>query len=256
VAVVVEDLKRGMGHYFFALQCPHSYTPTPTSSPRPPELSLADTNTEPFTDNFGLFQGLYSQGAYFLALTHPTLPGNIGTASSRTSHTERRKTKVEVRDLVYYGCKKGLSNVPCNSCSVLTYGNWLKRDFLVWKFGKTEKCCRIALHAPTWLCTFKNHSSRGGRGWAGRREHFAVNKGGHTQFFFVSPKSQIRKFSGSFRNHKSANVWRVPVRKSQVCKFVMINPQISYVCQSANRKSANFQRKKQCFWSRSALVCL
>jgi hypothetical protein len=34
------------------------------------------------------------------------------------------------------------------------------------------------------------------------------------------------------------------------------NPQIFQVCQSANRKSANLQGKKQYFWSRSALVYL
>jgi hypothetical protein len=54
-----------------------------------------------------------------------------------------------------------------------------------------------------------------GVGWEGRREHFAVNKGGHTQFFLLVRKSRIRKLLGSFRNHKSANFWGVLVRKTQ-----------------------------------------
>jgi hypothetical protein len=63
-------------------------------------------------------------------------------------------------------------------------------------------------------------------------------KGGHS-IFFVSP--QIGKYSGSIRNRKSANLWgvTVPFRKSQIRKFVMINPQIvnpqiSMVSQSPN----------------------
>ncbi len=52
--------------------------------------------------------------------------------------------------------------------------------------------------------------------------------------FFLFRKSQISKYLGSFRNHKSANLWGVPARKSQIRKFFMMNPQIS------NRKLANF----------------
>jgi hypothetical protein len=42
-------------------------------------------------------------------------------------------------------------------------------------------------------------------------------------FFFVSP--QIRKFLGLSRKRKSANFCGVPVRKLQIRKLVMINPQ-------------------------------
>jgi hypothetical protein len=40
-------------------------------------------------------------------------------------------------------------------------------------------------------------------------------------------KPQIRKFLGSFRNQKSAKLRGVPVQKSQIHKFVIINPQIA-----------------------------
>ncbi len=62
-------------------------------------------------------------------------------------------------------------------------------------------------------------------------------------------------------NYKSANL-KWSIRRSQIRKFSwcpspqITNSQISLVSQSANRKSANLQGRKQCFWSRSALVCL
>jgi hypothetical protein len=51
------------------------------------------------------------------------------------------------------------------------------------------------------------------------------------------------------RNRKSTYFWGVPVRKSQIRKFVMSNPQIAnpltfLVSQSANCKSPNLQGKK------------
>jgi hypothetical protein len=59
-----------------------------------------------------------------------------------------------------------------------------------------------------------------------------------TQFFFVCRKSAI--------------FLDLPIRKSQIHKFVPIYPkianlQISLGSQSANRKSANLQGKEQCF---------
>jgi hypothetical protein len=59
----------------------------------------------------------------------------------------------------------------------------------------------------------------------------------------------------SFRIRKSANFLCVLVRKSQIRKFVLINPQIanpqiSLVSQSANSKPASLQGKKQCFRSK------
>jgi hypothetical protein len=71
-----------------------------------------------------------------------------------------------------------------------------------------------------------------------------------TQIFLLVSKSQIRKFLGSFRNHKSANFFGVPVRKSHIRKFVVIdpqiaNPQISLLSQSEKCKSAHFKGKKQ-----------
>ncbi len=61
-----------------------------------------------------------------------------------------------------------------------------------------------------------------------------------TLIFF---KTADCKFLGSFRNRKSTNLWGVLVRKSQIRRFVMINPQIanpkiSLMFQSPNRKSA------------------
>jgi hypothetical protein len=52
-----------------------------------------------------------------------------------------------------------------------------------------------------------------------------------TQIFLL-----VRKFLGSFRNRKSENFLDVPVLKSQIHKFVMINPQIAnpQICESAN----------------------
>ncbi len=47
------------------------------------------------------------------------------------------------------------------------------------------------------------------------------------QIFLLVRKLQIRKFLGSFSNRKSANFWSVSVHKSQIRKFVMINPQIA-----------------------------
>ncbi len=80
-------------------------------------------------------------------------------------------------------------------------------------------------------------------------------------FFLLVRKAQILKMLDSFRNRKSANFWDVPIRKSQIFKFVMINPHIAYpqislLSKYANHKCANLQGKKQCFWSRSVLVCL
>jgi hypothetical protein len=50
---------------------------------------------------------------------------------------------------------------------------------------------------------------------------------------------QIRKFLGSFRNKKSAKFRGVPVQKSQIHKFVMINPQIAnpQICKRKNNVS-------------------
>ncbi len=42
---------------------------------------------------------------------------------------------------------------------------------------------------------------------------------------YKNRKWQIHKFLGSFCNRKSANFLGVPVRKSQIRKFFMINPQ-------------------------------
>jgi uncharacterized protein YneF (UPF0154 family) len=61
------------------------------------------------------------------------------------------------------------------------------------------------------------------------------------QIFFLVSQSEIR-------NGKSANFRGVPVSKSQMRKYVMINPkianpQISLVSQSANRKSSNSPRR-------------
>ncbi len=60
---------------------------------------------------------------------------------------------------------------------------------------------------------------------------------GEQMFFFIL-KSQIRKFLGSIRNQKSSNFW---VHKFQICKFLLIkpqiaNPQISWV---SSRQIAN-----------------
>ncbi len=46
-----------------------------------------------------------------------------------------------------------------------------------------------------------------------------------TQKFLLVRKSKIRKFLDSFRNRESAHFRGVPVRKSQIRKSVMINPQ-------------------------------
>jgi hypothetical protein len=61
------------------------------------------------------------------------------------------------------------------------------------------------------------------------------------KFFWLVRKSQNRKFWGSFRNRKLANFWGVPVHKSQLRKFLLINPQTFFVSQSANCKSTNLQ---------------
>jgi hypothetical protein len=71
---------------------------------------------------------------------------------------------------------------------------------------------------------------------------------GTQNFFLLVRKSQIRKFSGSFRNHKSANFWGLLVRKSPIRKFVLINPQITNPkiplwSQFANSKYANLLEK-------------
>jgi hypothetical protein len=55
----------------------------------------------------------------------------------------------------------------------------------------------------------------------------AVYRGGHANFFFKVRKSQIHKFLGSFCNRKAANFWGVPVRESQISKFLMFNLQIA-----------------------------
>ncbi len=81
---------------------------------------------------------------------------------------------------------------------------------------------------------------------------------------WLKPHQWLCILYGPYRN-KSANFWahstisNPQIRESnpQIRKFVMINPQnvnpqISLVSQSANRKSANLQGKKQCFLSRSA----
>jgi hypothetical protein len=47
------------------------------------------------------------------------------------------------------------------------------------------------------------------------------------QNFFVSLQIANPQILASFDNHKSANFLRVPVRKLQIRKIVMINPQIS-----------------------------
>ncbi len=70
----------------------------------------------------------------------------------------------------------------------------------------------------------------------------------YKQIFLFSQQIVNTYFYGSFRNRKSANLWGVKIRKSQIRKLVMINPQfanpqISLVSQSANRKSANLQGK-------------
>jgi len=57
-----------------------------------------------------------------------------------------------------------------------------------------------------------------------------------TQIFLL-----IRKFLGSLRNHKSATFWGVPVGKSQIRKFGIVNPQILGI---PVRKSANMHGKK------------
>ncbi len=68
------------------------------------------------------------------------------------------------------------------------------------------------------------------------------------QTFFKFRKSQIRKFLGSFRYCKSTHfldVTRETWAQIAHSQFFMVNPQIanpqiSLVCQSANRKPANF----------------
>jgi hypothetical protein len=46
--------------------------------------------------------------------------------------------------------------------------------------------------------------------------NLSIYQGGHANFFLLVRQSKIRKFSGSFRNRKSANFVGVPVRKSQI----------------------------------------
>ncbi len=56
-------------------------------------------------------------------------------------------------------------------------------------------------------------------------------------------KSKIRKFLGSFRCRKSANCLRVPVRKSQILKFVRLihKSQIPTECYTSSPEIANQQ---------------
>ncbi len=71
-------------------------------------------------------------------------------------------------------------------------------------------------------------------------DQLLLSKDGHAHFFVspqilgLIPQSQVRKFLSCAS------------RKSQISKFVMINPQISLEYQSANRESAKLQRKNQC----------
>ncbi len=73
-----------------------------------------------------------------------------------------------------------------------------------------------------------------------------------TQTYFVSAQISNPQILGLILQSQSANFWGVPVRKSQIRKFVMINPQIAYpqislVFQPANRKPANLKKKETIF---------
>ncbi len=61
------------------------------------------------------------------------------------------------------------------------------------------------------------------------------------QILFVSPQVANPQ---TLELVPQSQIWCVPVRKLQIRKFVMINPQISLVSQSVKRKSANLLGQK------------
>ncbi len=100
----------------------------------------------------------------------------------------------------------------------------------------------------------------------GKQIFFVSPQMANPQILGLTPQSQVPKFlkyaslqianpqicNTYSANPKYANLLGVPVRKWQIRKFAMIIPQIPntviyLVSQSANRKSANLQGKRQCF---------
>jgi hypothetical protein len=72
-----------------------------------------------------------------------------------------------------------------------------------------------------------------------------------SQIFIVCPQIANQQIRGLFPQLKSAKFSGLPVRKSQIRNFLMLNLQIANLqisqVQFENRKSANLQGKKQCF---------
>jgi hypothetical protein len=65
-----------------------------------------------------------------------------------------------------------------------------------------------------------------------------INQRWAHKLYLLHYKSQIRKLLGTFCNRKSTNFLGVPIRKSQIHKFVMINPQITNAQISFGSQSA------------------
>jgi hypothetical protein len=67
-------------------------------------------------------------------------------------------------------------------------------------------------------------------------------------YFLVSPQTANLQILGLVLQRKSASLWGMLVRKTQISKFVMINlqlanPKVSLLSQSANREFSNLQGK-------------
>ncbi len=130
---------------------------------------------------------------------------------------------------------KNSCNAATNLCFVWFYIKWQTKG----KPGRNPVIILVFVRLQSSFCCPGNSRPRLGlvsREGLQSEDYFPPMVG--TKFFFVSPQTQIRKFFDSFRNRKSTNFWGVPVRKSQIRKFLMINPQIanpkiSLVSQSA-----------------------
>ncbi len=66
---------------------------------------------------------------------------------------------------------------------------------------------------------------------AGGMEYYvlASSKGWHAHLFGLYANRKTANFGAHFLNRKLANFWGVPVHKSQLLKFPMINPQTFFV---------------------------